>query len=799
LVRIKKEGREMIIEFQITADAFAQIIRNRIRATPLCFPQETAGLFVEHLEYPSDTTLLSAPDSSTIVFNPAGHANPIAGTRLRVVQPVRLCIASRQAVIDGSGGAPTAFALEPIVTISLDIRAEVGTNPFIATDPFAPITTVDVTASFGGIDWGDIGQQLSPQDKAKVEGSLQSFTESTSIDLSNLSSLLGGSTTVINAGLALDDSHTRVALRIEVIATESDTVASWQQFYNGLFPDRVGDGSFFAFFLDGDLLAQATESLVRSQLDAGIASPDPNVKKYVIDNEPTGFWSPAGSLADLITGGTPEVTVNFDITMVDACGPKDIGVHPVTMVFVFSVVDDPNGGKALQSAVTITWDLVDSDVAVCALEVGALGALAGALVGSIFGPIGAVVGAIAGIVAGVVVVIAKAGAASPGNAFDNAQCQTISSPDDDHVTMICTSGLPQIDSSLFGHLEPEEAVGFIAGMVLRGGIEISNMASDLVYTVTEPSFSSHVNCNTKRLDVTFEAWADFHDNVYVFGCQWSKFGDDPQNAFSCGWVNIENGARLVLNFNPDDPTAYFANPYSAHILAKTSSGARAITFAPVPLPPVQPDPITWPLEVTNICDLAYDKFWKGRYNPKWSVDPGPEERAIHDWTVAAVGLVPGDRVTLIGAAGTLVARTADASGAVLLRAVVTPDTDRDGVIVERRTESNREPVRLNALDRTHRLAVWQQLLIDRGAAPVGGTPMSLVTVGARPGLLVAVADRGIRVYSVDGAFTPRLTQQFAGDFRGATSMGSRILVYGGGRPSIAHISRRRQTTSGKAG
>ena len=98
--------------------------------------------------------------------------------------------------------------------------------------------------------------------------------------------------------------------------------------------------------------------------------------------------------------------------------------------------------------------------------------------------------------------------------------------------------------------------------------------------------------------------------------------------------------------------------YSSKLLVVTSGGVRIITIPPLPHWTAQQvaDATTlhdyW--RVTHCTDWGFlgDPFWGGgHYNPKWSVDPGPEDTVLQVWDVGIRGLTAGRALRIETAAG----------------------------------------------------------------------------------------------------------------------------------------------------
>ena len=146
--------------------------------------------------------------------------------------------------------------------------------------------------------------------------------------------------------------------------------------------------------------------------------------------------------------------------------------------------------------------------------------------------------------------------------------------------------------------------------------------------------------------------------------------------------------------------------------------------------------------VLRNCLKAYDQFWKGRFNPKWRIDPPLREEVLHQWEVAVTGLQQGDFLELLSRDGkTLSSVQATRAGAARAVAVVAP-TDGE-VMIARKGGSSRE-VALNP--DVHRLAITQRILVLERRIGFSGSAREIVSYRSPSGNQIAVlTDKSLHV------------------------------------------------------
>lgn len=185
----------------------------------------------------------------------------------------------------------------------------------------------------------------------------------------------------------------------------------------------------------------------------------------------------------------------------------------------------------------------------------------------------------------------------------------------------------------------------------------------------------------------------------------------------------------------------------------------------------------------------------GEYNPKWSVDPGPEGVGegigdLHVWSTVVTNLGPRESVSLIGASGQLLGEaTAGARGRVQLDAAVVPSTGDTEVTISRSgisvpyadyVKACRE-LSQHAVDSTSSgLLITTQVQLGRIATiPLGAAATSLfVTQNGGVPLLYAVTAKGLQTWDLSGDEPKQIGQEAIDGLAGAAIWQEKLIGLG---------------------
>jgi hypothetical protein len=749
----------MIIDFQISDALLTGVLRNSFQATPICIPDIVNGIMLDHVEV-SLPTLKTVSDNNVSVRLADGTTTNILGSRLQVSAPITLFIATEAAVRSGGLNGPSSYFAQIPVTLTFELRGE------LQTDNNSVVTGAGLRLSFVK---KQVAAQadLPPDIDAQLDGELAAMDLWSPIDLAPLVDTLDSPLEIGNIGVALKAGGSLVVVRIEINGIASLATVLWEAFYAGDMSDNL-QGKDWAIVLDGRMLAEVAAKRLGDGIKEQTHKPDDPFLR--LDSGPLARWQPMGS--------TPAIALSLECTLVDACPltDGDIGVG-FTGNIVFKIVKQ-DGATLLRSVIHLDRNLNDGEVVICGLAFGFLALAADAALGGILGIMGPMVGAIGIFLVGFIGVIMGASEKGSGTLpSTDEDCVQTSSPGDDFIEVTCTAPLDLAVISLLGTLTPEEAIGVPEGLVIRGTSKVEPLTKKLQVFPTPLAWQSNLNCNTKSVDNSVVGEVRLVDSG--FAAQLAVCGvdvvDDDLGFFS---VNQTDITLVKAGFDPAKEPAYDVHPpYPLHILVRSSAGARFIDLGTLPPHPPGPDHDQLMKAIAANCLKAYDRFWQGRYNPRWSVDPGPEGKGLHDWQIAVTGLPELDEITLAGEGGQVLDRAiVDRRGSVLLGAVVPPGGAGELAVV--RTAHAPGSLHLEPGDQTHFLRVSQRLLVERDQIVLPGVCLDLAALTSRLRLLVAVTETGLHAYDTGARGAPLRAQVLLGGLRTIEARGRSILVHG---------------------
>jgi hypothetical protein len=773
----------MILEMQFKADPIAKLVRNAAKAQRVVSTQTMAGYYLDHIEVAvptfqaSDTTLPLAGDPTIQTQTLEIHQKITA----MLVQLTDL-----QATPD-YGPVPSDKLQPASVDVVLSARLTIqGSQPqFCIT--FLRADGLDL---FGKQIASQLGDQLQ-------------FNQCNTFDLGQLTSLTQAEPkTLHTCGVAASPDGSRMAMRFELLGKgdglfddESPTLTSddWVAFMGGSFTDRMGSLDW-AFFVD----AQTLTDTMAAQMKANIEG-----KVDQIDAGPTATWQPDGP-----TAGQAQEHGEVDARMFDACwglfGPVDFD-FTATLDVTLSV-PSPN---LLRADATIGWHgnkwkefwcTASAVAAGPAITMAAnLGANGHPWADGIFwfNP--------GGIVAGLITILWAFNSDFVTGKLVPQLDDTFKKIDDTHFRQE-TVITPPTDLPVTG-LQLTSCSGTSDGLVLRGTlgnvIELNDPELSIKdWSDREFSWNNEDPCN---LDVSYlTAKIYFDDSPYYLFMADPIFlpGDDSAGQYASS-ISKWDQEGITITLNVIKPG--FAPGYDCKILLLTTGGARFIQIKkPASLEqfatPEDQQKYELALEAwraTN-CDKATSIWGQlGMYNPKWSVDPGPEAVAaglaevIHSWSFAIAGLAPGERVSLLAGHETLGLAQATTAGAVSLDVVLAPAA-RDPEITLARGDARLaygdylRQVKATRPDSGGNgggdVLAMRQLLLARAAHIALPAPISTLATArlGRGRQLVAAAGDIVQRYDLARSSEPRLVdEQTLGGLRGVVvGAGDRLLAFG---------------------
>jgi hypothetical protein len=299
----------MIVDVQVTTDAFLQGIRNELRSRPICFTQElklgTDTILLDHFEITDNTSLNTVPTRTQVIVK--GVPQSLDASALLVTQEVVLCFATITE-LQSNGAAPTSIT-NPIMRQSITVQFLV-TAVLIGGRPQFQVT-YHPPANAGGLE------AIQPGIGKMIDLQLASFSGNLPINLNAIDQLMGFSPLFTNAGTMIAGS--RLSLLLED-STDLDSATTWANFYAGLFPDRL-DGKSWAVFIDKRLLLPVVLNIANSPKGgdfepSGAPGADWSGNGHGVHAWQSGVLPDAGPL-DTDVDVTVNVDLNYSVPSVD--------------------------------------------------------------------------------------------------------------------------------------------------------------------------------------------------------------------------------------------------------------------------------------------------------------------------------------------------------------------------------------------------------------------------------------------------------------------------------------------------
>ena len=224
----------MNFELQLSSDVLTRIVRNRLKALPLCVDREFvdtdgkltgisgAGVVVDRIEIGENTTIQReqvqhtanglqsfVPGATQVVwiFWPTNYTS-FTLPFLQVKQEVWIHLV-KASDLEANGSSPTA----PFRSLQLHLVFNVALKADNQTQGGGPLT---LSYSLAYIDYGLLYGFLPAQQRADIETYIAGITLlPTSLDLGALASMLKRPVSGINAGIVCDPSNGFVAMRVD--------------------------------------------------------------------------------------------------------------------------------------------------------------------------------------------------------------------------------------------------------------------------------------------------------------------------------------------------------------------------------------------------------------------------------------------------------------------------------------------------------------------------------------------------------------------------------------------------------
>jgi hypothetical protein len=725
----------MLIELQTTTTRFLTLFANKIRAQPVCLtdpitqplPFCNGPWFIDHLKVPHGSITQLEP-----------------GT-VQLQQPISFAIVLAEA-LPVSGPAQTVPCLEPQPTFNFNLQATVDG---------AGVPTLTVTYAGTSLPLPDLNSE--------VQGFLGNLAAPTStpIPIDSIGEVFGTSLVATAAGIAVDPSGDRIAIRVEFEGGEP--AGDWNSFFAGQFKahDSTHDWSVF---LSADLI----EASIKSRLNNALQGPI-STGTFELTSGPDVSYFDAVVL--------PVFFATFDGNAIDACqcfwGKIDLGVT-INTAIELSVPE----ADTIQMDVYLSWDLNDLETVCCAFTAAVFWGFVGTELldeGKINW--GEFLAGVAGGATFTTVFNAFIGGAhgEAGKYVDFPGWQKIDEGDDGahYVTSVTNSDqLNQFGLTMTGLLALPDGVSF-------GGTQVT--PNDLKEPRLKLEYSQFEwvldECGTKTMLAEAGCYFLNFGFLPIHACKVEILSADPLHQFAPFLQWGDSGAGFSIPYAALVPD-YFANPYPCQLRIITNGGVRVITFDPIPFisqEEVEAGEMKAMLEYPIKCKeyLAEDPFWNGgRFNPKWAPDP-PWERVVQQWHAIVQGLTPGEKLTVATQGAPIAEIIANGDGHVELVANVPAQRGEQGLIELKRERGKPIAERKSVM-------IKQVPLQPLGKLSIGGRPLDICLVATAGGPTLALATtRGVSQYNVSmPGYGRRTAFRPVAGVRGLLSWGGQMITWG---------------------
>jgi hypothetical protein len=730
----------MFFELQLSADVFKRIVRNRLKALPLCVNRQIIdtngtltgvnGTFVvvDQVTIGSNTwiqreqslTLVNkvpqyadSASQQVYIFSPTNYNN-FTVPFLQVKQEVIINLVTA-ADLDANGPNPTppfkTLTIYPVFNVSLDV-----VNAFVGKG--GPLR---LSYTLAYVDFGFLFFGLSTAELNEIQQFVAGVQlPPTIMDLSSLNSVLGRPVVAINAGIACDPSGSFVALRADYDVYASPVSLSKAFFEDG--PPNLLGGKDWSMLIDANSIILDARTKVKAALE--------NEAKMVLNSGPEVNWD-AGNVSINITaavellGACPFFVDDIDMN-VDVDIKATISVPQTnTLRRNFNIAGEPsNITEEIACSVTaaLLWPFIgpvllkDED-----LDKGLGYYLAGLAIGPIFVFIGA-------LVAIETKGLSKDISKDLGNNChkvddENYECNNIL-----NLTMPLSSGANS-------RLELETVSGVSQGMVLGG--TISNLRDFFLGSlelIDVKQFTWQVvgRCqgNGKHnFSITNQAKITVSGTPPAGMC-YAYIIDDRENEFT---LSITENQVIV---KPSFKSSYLSQPYSCRIRLITNRGVRTITLHP-PAELTGEGKKDLDIELLRANSSCY--YWEKDFTKKekvlWLPDPPFGDRYFHFWQIVVRGLKSNQSVRVENPDGATVVRAnASRSGAAHMSMMFSQDMAPASLSLQLTGDQ------VNQDEQLRELSVQQILFEHQITLPIGAPIRKMMFEGAARNRRLIIVD-----------------------------------------------------------
>jgi hypothetical protein len=659
----------VIVEFQIDANKFATVFRQTVAGALVCqvptFQLGSDTWRVIGFDVGATTLRRSEQPTGTACIHGESLLNPTRASvpESQIVQTIIPKLAKEADIIANNGvGTPNQLP-----GINLDLVFDLAMNTCATTAN--ELSTLLI--SFKDVD--QVGQSLPELTDALRQ---QIHDQRLVLPTQQISTLLRP-IDVINAHLSLGHDSAYLGVRLELwdpkwAAASGDTARTldyWLNFYSGDFAPHLGAGGSprdWSVFIDRGVIVPMVHDLFQDALK--------NNSSFRLHSGPDASWQN--------NNGTARVHVTFNGDAINACRCffEDSDVNADITADIDLWVDTSN---ALRQDVYVNshanfWDALCCEVTsalfwpfvgIQQLDRGNINGweyLAGFL------PFAALIGTI-------VAIGQAASHMQPPPGF-----QRVDPDDGSHLFREIPIDFGS--GSDFGSLTLDNAAALDdpagiggSGLLLSGAVGLKTRPSTTLADVQVPGLEWGLAGSCSGIQLAASASVQLASNPpqFFYICD-VEVQADPLGVFGRDEVLWEWGKPEIDVGVTFFPPGYLTNPYPCRLLVVTSAGMRILSIAPPPhLTPEQIQQFQSEAERARLaCFVEQDPFYQTfhQYNPRWSIDPGPEDIAAHAWQAVVNGLAPGENVQITGANNQVLGvATAGGTGVALVSALVAPN------------------------------------------------------------------------------------------------------------------------------
>jgi hypothetical protein len=377
----------------------------------------------------------------------------------------------------------------------------------------------------------------------------------------------------------------------------------------------------------------------------------------------------------------------------------------------------------------------------------------------------------------------------------------------DGKSFSCTQKLALPTNPLVGKVSVDSIAGFAGGPAFLGKLDPVPEVKQVRITEVDIDGSAwgyQDPCGSPILAVSAVITIRAEGAPPLHMCSWSVVpGTDPDQLLA-GHVTVIPFAGPVTSFieveiaipQGDALDQYLSQiSYPFQLLFQTNAGVRLISLPPIPaLTDDQKTALQGQLVQAKVaCKEQADGFWSAThlFNPKWSVDPGPEgEIDARWWGAAALGLSAGEQIEIQDTAGTTLVRSApNAAGFARVDALTAPGADvavvRAGAghaATRSVAAGDMQAARSGERAADRRRMVISQTALRRAARLESRASCRAVEAGMLDGAPVAffITETDVHeLYDLSDPFRPALRRRpVVPGLRGVVSWGEHLMLWG---------------------